>query len=59
MTNDTLNTANLTNDAFSQKSLKWNNTGFVWDNAQGKWVLPENFKNDTLNIATLTNDALS
>ena len=59
MTNESLTTANLTNEDFSQKNLKWGDADFTWGEAQGKWHTPENIANESLNTATLTNEALS
>lgn len=55
MINESITTASMTNQAFTQKSLTWDNADFTWDEAQGTWNVPENIKNESINTASITN----
>lgn len=59
MINESITTASMTNQAFTQKSLTWDNADFTWDEAQGTWNVPENIKNESINTASMTNQPSS
>ena len=60
LTNDTLSTASVTNDALMAQSslLTWAEANFTWGEAQGTWEQPYGIANDSITTGSITNDTI-
>lgn len=57
ITNETANTASLTNEAFGDKQYTWDESTFTWDEAPGTWDRQTTqMVNETANSVSLTNE---
>lgn len=59
MTNETSNTASMTNETHPTYSKKWSQLTETWADYPHPWTNPQDFDNETITSASMTNESLS
>ena len=59
VTNISLNTGSVTNNALSGTSRQWKDQDYTWADASGNWDNPYKFVNNDITTGSITNNSLS
>lgn len=59
LTNESQNTASLTNEEFGSSDITWDEANFTWDEAAGSWDNPYKMANEAQNAASITNESIT